>query len=257
MLLIVLLLSFKFSPAQDSISISTSRTSCLIFPAAVNHVDMGSPDVLVSKVKDADNLLLVKAVRINFQETNLSVLTADGKFYSIIACYDSMPGKLVYHPYKSEIAFVNNQINKTDVTRYSNSLLNYENKSLVAIRSRWGVQASLNSIYVKDNILFLKISISNKSPVRFDIDDVRYYVKDKKRSKRTALHEVEMLPVYKTKFSEMIYTHEKISMVVAMDKFTLPSKKYIEIEIKERNGERHLSLKFNNKNIMMAKRFSD
>lgn len=257
MLLIVLLLSFKFSPAQDTISISTSRTTCLIFPAAVNHVDMGSTDVLVSKIKDAGNLLLVKAVKRNFQETNLSVLTADGKFYSLIARYDSMPGKLVYHPYKSEVAFVSNQMNKTDVSRYSNSLLIYENKSPIAIRSRWGVQATLNSIYIKDNILFFKISISNKSPVRYDIDEVRYYVKDKKRSKRTAVHEVEMLPVYKTEISEMIYPHEKISMVVAMEKFTLPSKKYVEIEIKERNGGRHLTLKFNNKNIMMAKRFSD
>jgi hypothetical protein len=40
--------------------------------------------------------------------------------------------------------------------------------------------------------------------------------------------------------------------VVALEKFTIPDKKFMGIQIMEKNGGRHLSMKMSNKDILKA-----
>src|SRR4051812_37752723 len=61
------------------LNITLNKTTNLIFPYAIKSVDRGSADVLAQKAKGVENILLVKAGKENFSETNLSVITADGK----------------------------------------------------------------------------------------------------------------------------------------------------------------------------------
>ena len=44
-----------------SLAIATDKTTSLIFPFPIRHVDRGTKDVLVQQVKEATNILLVKA----------------------------------------------------------------------------------------------------------------------------------------------------------------------------------------------------
>jgi len=62
------------------LDITFLKTTHLIFPYAIKSVDRGSPDILAQKAKGVENVLLVKAGRENFKESNLSVITADGNF---------------------------------------------------------------------------------------------------------------------------------------------------------------------------------
>src|SRR3954470_1354464 len=73
------------------LKITLNKTTNLIFPYAIKSVDRGSADVLAQKAKGVENILLVKAARENFPETNLSVITADGKLYSFVLNYISNP----------------------------------------------------------------------------------------------------------------------------------------------------------------------
>ena len=73
------------------ISICYNKTTSLIFPYAVISVDRGSADVLAQKAKAVENILHVKAGKRNFTPTNLSVVTADGKFYSFLLHYEENP----------------------------------------------------------------------------------------------------------------------------------------------------------------------
>lgn len=76
------------------LKITLNKTTNLIFPYAIKSVDRGSADVLAQKAKGVENILLVKANRENFSETNLSVITADGKLYSFILDYMSNPAAI-------------------------------------------------------------------------------------------------------------------------------------------------------------------
>lgn len=79
------------------LAITTDKTITLIFPFPVRHVDRGTKEVLVQPVKEADNILLVKAASKNFSETNLSVVTGDGEVYCFPVNYSINPSEWIYH----------------------------------------------------------------------------------------------------------------------------------------------------------------
>ena len=56
------------------------------FPSEVRYVDLGSPDLIAGKADGAENVIRVKATVRNFpNETNMSVITEDGSFYTFSA----------------------------------------------------------------------------------------------------------------------------------------------------------------------------
>jgi len=77
--------------------VTYDKTSHLIFPTAIRYVDLGSEYLIAGKAEDAENVLRVKAsIREFAPETNFSVITNDGRFYSFNVHYNSCPGALSY-----------------------------------------------------------------------------------------------------------------------------------------------------------------
>ncbi|MBK8310909.1 MAG: DUF4138 domain-containing protein [Chitinophagaceae bacterium] len=73
---------FVSATAQTTLGITTDKTTSLVFPFAIKHVDRGTQAVLAQQVKEAPTILLVKAAEKDFAETNLSVVTDDGSVYA-------------------------------------------------------------------------------------------------------------------------------------------------------------------------------
>ena len=241
-LLSALCLMFSVFAQTSSLSIATDKTTSLIFPFAIRHVDRGTKDVLVQPVKEADNILLVKAAANNFPETNLSVITSDGSLYTFTVSYGN-PEVWVYHlPTQSKIA----------MSTYANGILDNP-KTLKGIMDKsWDVMARLIGIYIKDNVIYYQLQLENQSPIDYDIDLLRFYIRDKKKSKRTAMQENELMPLYIVGNTTQVKANNHSVIVVALEKFTIPDAKYLAIQLMEQKGGRHLSLKVGNKKIMEA-----
>ncbi|MGG6549675.1 UNVERIFIED_CONTAM: conjugative transposon protein TraN, partial [Prevotella sp. 15_C9] len=72
-----------------------SKTVHVIFPSAIRYVDLGSSDLLAAKADGTENVLRVKAALRDFsRESNLSVITEDGAYYSFNVKYADEPVKL-------------------------------------------------------------------------------------------------------------------------------------------------------------------
>ena len=96
--LVCVVMFFFNAWAQDlTLHLSTNKTSSLIFPSKIIHVDRGRSEVLVEQVKDAPNILLVKAGSKELLETNLSVVIEGGSLYSFPVCYLEDPRTWVYY----------------------------------------------------------------------------------------------------------------------------------------------------------------
>src|SRR5690242_1372621 len=95
--IIILLLLGNYCFAQTPLSITTDKTTSLIFPFPIKYVDRGTKDVIVQPVKEDDRILLVKAATKQFAETNLSVVTGDGNVYEFTVNYVAQPAELVLH----------------------------------------------------------------------------------------------------------------------------------------------------------------
>lgn len=235
--------AFVSAIAQTSLCITTDKTTSLVFPFAIRHVDRGTRDVLVQLVKESSNVLLVKAGAKNFPETNLSVITEDGSVYSFLVCYNFNPSEWIYYlPPNKEVT----------LATYANSILD-NIRTIHGIRdTEWDILAEVKGIYIKSDVIYYQLQIKNESPVDYDIDLLRFYITDKKKSKRTAVQENELKPLYVAGNNRQVKAFSNSVIVIALDKFTIPDAKYLAVQVMERNGGRHLFMKLSNRKIMQA-----
>lgn len=113
-----------------------------------------------------------------------------------------------------------------------------------------GVEFEINNIFIQNDILLFRISLRNRTQINYTIDFMRLYIQDAKKSKKTAIQQLEQNVLFTFDYPEEIPAHEKRSFVVAVNKFTIPDKKRLVIEIQEKNGGRHFFFKLKNKSIL-------
>ena len=78
--------------APYGLEVTYDKTVHIIFPSAVKYVDLGSPNLIAGKVDGAENVIRVKSTVHNFRgETNLSVITDNGNFYTFNVLYAEEP----------------------------------------------------------------------------------------------------------------------------------------------------------------------
>jgi len=241
--LIVLICISTVANAQRTLTVSTDKTVALIFPYPIKYVDRGTKDVIVQPVKENEKLLLVKAAMKNFTETNLSVVTDDGHLYSFIVTYKVAPDSLL-------IALP--EFRSASVETYAKSIADNAATIKGVDNKSWSVDASVTGIYIKENIIYLQLVFHNHSAISYDIDVLRFFIRDQKKGKRTAAQENECAPVYIAGNNKQIKAYSPSVLVVALEKFTIPDAKNFCVQIMEKNGGRHLQLKLSNARLEKA-----
>lgn len=242
---------------SDSLLIAYSKTTNIIFPFAIKSVDKGSPDILVQKAKGLENILQIKAAQKGFIQTNLTVVTADGKLYSFVLNYDEQFPQLnlTLNKTKSEgqeIYFSDELENPQNVQGYS-KLAFYDKKKLRGEKeSNYDIDFRLNGIFIHDEIMYYRIKVTNNSKINYDIDQLRFFIRDTKKVKRTASQEIEINPIYILNNVAKIDGETENTFVFALPKFTIPEKKYLAIQLMEKNGGRHVELHVKNTKLVQV-----
>lgn len=228
--------------AQQPLSISTDKTTSLVFPFPITYVDRGTKDILVQPVKENDKILLVKAASKQFAETNLSVVTGDGNVYAFTITYAAQPSLLVLHLPATK---------KAGLASYANGILDNKARRILKVE-RFNVVAKVTGIYVKDDVMYYQLEICNHSPLDYDIELLQFFIRDKKKGKRTAVQENELVPLYTAGNRQQVKAYNFSVIVIALDKFTIPDAKLLGIRILEKNGGRHFNLKLYNRQLLQA-----
>ena len=250
--------------------VTYDKTSHLIFPAAIVYVDLGSANLVAAKAEDAQNVLRVKAAVKEFEtETNFSVITNDGHFYSFNVHYSSCPEIMSY-----DLKTIGNTIEKANTSdvlfeelgNITPSLLGlvmktiYKNdkRTLKHIRSEsYGIQFSLKGLYIHSGKYFFHTQLTNSTNVSFRIDYITFKVVDKKTTRRTAVQERSLLPLSIYKSQDLIDAASSDRNVFLLDQFTLEENKILLIEIFEKNGGRHQTLRVKNSDLIKARLIND
>lgn len=239
---------FSCAGQSTSISVTSDKTTSLIFPFIIKHVDRGTKDILVQQVTEAKNILFLKAAVKNFNSTNLSVITEDGSLYGFDINYKSDPDHLIYHlPVKD----------KESASFYARDILdNASNMHGITDRS-WGAISKVKGIYVKDDIIYYQLQIINKSPIDYDLDFLHFYLSDKKKVKRTAFQEYQISPILTVGNIKCVKANSNSIIVAALKKFTIPNGHELVIDIHEKDGGRNLLMKVGNKKMIHAAQLPD
>jgi conjugative transposon TraN protein len=241
----------------DSLTIAYSKTTNIVFPFAIKSVDRGSQDILVQKAKGLENILQIKAARKGFFQTNLTVVTADGKLYSFVLNYGENSPQLNLtvnktKPEGQEIYFSSESGNEEDVQEYS-KLAFYDKKKIHGEKeSNYETEFQLNGIFIRDDVMYYRIKVTNNSKINYDVDQLRFFIRDNKKVKRTASQEIEIIPIYILNNVVKIEGKAENTFVFALPKFTIPEKKYLAIQLMEKNGGRHVELHVKNTKLVQV-----
>ncbi len=240
------------------LTITFNKTTNLVFPFAIKSADRGSKDVLVQKAAGVENILQVKAAKRSFDETNITVITADGKLYSYILNYADNPSVLNMSFKNSgedqtHAFFSTAQLNEAGVQADAKKVVKSD-KNIKGVRDkRFGIRLHLDAIYIHDEVMFYRITLSNHSNINYDIEQLRFFIRDQKKSKRTATQELEVYPLSIYGDTSVVTGLSDHVFVFAVPKFSIPDNKYLTIQLIEKNGGRHLELKIHNKTVVKAR----
>ena len=87
----------------------------------------------------------------------------------------------------------------------------------------------------------------------FDTDFIRFKIVDKKTAKRTAIQETVIDPVRSYNEILVIGGKSTVRTVYTVPQFTIPDDKILVIELVEKNGGRHQTIRVENSDIVTAK----
>ena len=239
--------------APYHIAVSYNKTSNIIFPYAIESVDRGSASVLAQKAKGVDNILQIKAGAQDFAATNLSVVTADGKFYSFLVDYADEPAALnISFASDSMKAIIESKV--IDEATFNNIVAGLKNTRLFMHRQtrEQKILLGLQAIYLTHDAMCFRFKLRNHSHVAYTPDYIRFFIRDKKRSKRTAVQETELKPLYATSI-QTVDGLRTDTPVFAFMPFTISSKQELVVQAGEKNGGRDLELHISHRKLLKAK----
>ncbi len=263
-LIIITLLAVNVQ-AQDNIrtyplEITFNKTSSLIFPTIIKSVDRGSKDILAQKAKGMGNVLQIKAGRIHFPETSLTIITADGILHQFTVNYADEPKVLNMNLDSTTNKSLNNrpilfenEMTESDFLKHANYILDGRPQFRLKQTGKYKVVLGLKGIFIRNNTIFFHVMGKNTSNINYTIEFLRFYVRDSKRIKRTASQEVEIKPFFINQELKEIKGKSIKEWVFALDKFTIPEAKHLVIEMFEHNGGRHLFLAVKNRTLVKAR----
>jgi conjugative transposon TraN protein len=242
------------------LEVGYNTTTVIIFPVPLlPAADRGNREIIIQKEKLINNLLKIKAAKCDFKPTNLHVYTVDGKLYVFNITYTEYPGyttfnlsRLIQDNTISAPLLVDRKLSKeshlVETARKAREMRQCFSKSV----QENDMKLQLRTVHTTSDWLVFGFNLSNLSNLNYDIDFIRFYIQDKKRVKRSSIQEQEIAPIYIDPVTT-VTGQQRSRFVIIVPKFTIPDKKQFLIEVFEKGGGRHLTIKVKNKHLLKAK----
>lgn len=119
-----------------------------------------------------------------------------------------------------------------------------------------GMRMRLNNIYTCGDYFFIDFSVSNRTNIRFDIDEIRLKLTDKKITKATNSQSIELKP--EMMLEKATSFSKGYRNVIAVKKLTFPEEKVLTIEMSEDQiSGRTMKLEIDYEDVLSADSFDD
>jgi conjugative transposon TraN protein len=142
-----------------------------------------------------------------------------------------------------------------DMTRYARQIWNSPARIRNVSTKMHKMIIRLNNIYTVGDYFFLDFSIENRTNIKFDIDEMRFKLADKKQAKATNSQVIELTPAMTLENTTSFkYGYRN---VVVLKKMTFPNDKVLTIELSEKQiSGRTISLNIDYEDVLSADSFN-
>lgn len=210
-------------------------------PEPIQYVDISTNDMIGDI--PLENVFRVKAVRDSVSDLNgynksLGVVTIIGqKFiaqYDLWYAHDARQLKT-----QIEILPINTTplevgeipMSDQELRFFATEAFKDKKKNKITQSTQYGVTGQVNNIYTVDDYIFLDISFKNKTNLKFDLDQLRFKIEDKRILKATNVQSIEIEPEYQLFSTESF--DRKYRNIYVFKKVTFPNSKVFTIELTE------------------------
>lgn len=221
------------------------RITLLVNPEVTTHIimpeDIKIVDISTDKVvgnQSATNIVRIKPTK-EAGEGFLGTITVVGERhiaeFNVFTSANSLTAYSSYFVRKSEMSnYENPDISMTrgEMAKISRAIFSSPKKFYNIHAKQYGIKITVNNIYTMNDKFFIDFSIHNRSNIRFDIDDIRIKLMDKKVTKSTNSQTIELSPVYA--LNEAKSFRRAYRNVIVLDKLTFPDEKVLNLEISEK-----------------------
>ena len=258
-----------------------TKTVHILFPSPVTYIDIGSMDIIAGKADGAENVVRVKAAVRNFAaETNLTVITEDGGFFTFDVYYAENPAvstlnltvqepqpesmkkpAAVGYPQPtapaSEGRVLLREVGRekpATIKRMLSDIYRQNRTDVKGIRTKkYGIEVEVLGIYVSNDVIYIHTCMYNDTNISFEVDARQFIVADKKLAKRTAQQQTPLEILRVCNDPAVVRGHQRQRTVFALPKLTISDDKVLLLEIVEKNGARHQTVEIAAKELLDAK----
>lgn len=216
--------------------VNETITTHLVMPENIKLVDLSTDKIAGNQC--ADNIVRLKPSSAMENQQFIGTVTLVGE--RNIALYDLLYTKnpkeaatLYYVPTQHLSAYQNPSVKmpSKEIAQYAWAIFCSDRKFYNIKSKAYGVSMRVNNIYSVGDYFFIDFSLHNHTNVKYDIEELRVKLMDKKETKATNSQTIELTPEYllfDTKTFKKDYRN-----VLVLKKLTFPEEKILQIEIYE------------------------
>ncbi|MBQ6203998.1 MAG: conjugative transposon protein TraN [Prevotella sp.] len=221
---------------KNIILVNEEVTTHVVMPENIKLVDISTNKIIGNQC--ADNIVRIKPAGRMYNNEMAGTITVIGERHmaQFDVVYTSGPAKAnsVYPISIEEM----NPYKNPDVLMPESQMANYawaiygSGKKFHNIHSAaYGIKAVVNNIYTINDYFFIDFSLYNKTKIKYDIDELRIKLTDKKEAKATNSQTIELSPVYSLNSAKSF--KKAYRNVIVINKLTFPNEKVLRLEISE------------------------
>lgn len=246
----------------DTIYVSFTKPVMLVFENNVK-ITPGSEDI---QAIANENTVVIVALKENFEETNIFVQSGN-IYYAFILKYSVSQDKYLYNftegtnsasasvvdvskskVYKKE----GQKSEKEEQIEFLSSEVYNKKPNIYDIGDIKGkIYFMLLNVCIKDEMMFLKVGINNKSKIDYDIASIKFEIRTvDKRFKKASDQKKGVKTIYKHKNIQRVKAREYETEIFAIEKVVLDSERVMHVEMWEKGGNRICQFEINAKQLL-------
>jgi conjugative transposon TraN protein len=253
----------KKNVITNNIEVGYDKTTFIVFGSEVDFYDVGSED-LMFELTSKPNIVKLKAKVEGFSETNVTVITKTGEYYSFIVKYNANPETL-NHIFTSDGNPVLMNKEEFKEQKEQASLLkdfDYVEKKIANETSvntlstfEYRMGLAVSGIFVYKGNIYMKLVMTNRSSIDYNLDALMFSVQPRRKPRRaTATQDVYLQPIHSKNLPKTVLANQEIkNILVCFEPFTISNDNVFDIQLVEKEGSRSLDVKLQSKHILTAK----
>lgn len=222
--------------SRHAIYVNEDVTTHIVMPENIKLVDISTKDIIGNQC--SDNIVRVKPAHRMIPNELLGTITVIGERhlaqYNVIYAAGPNKADALYNVQQEDMKnYTNPQVGMPEGTmaRYAWAIYGTGRKFYDLHTSAYGIRAVINNIYSIDDYFFIDFSLYNSTKVKYDINEIRVKLTDKKETKSTNSQTIELQPVLT--LNKATSFKKAYRNILVLSKLTFPDEKVLTLEVSE------------------------